>query len=179
MPDNTTPTTPPKPAAAPPAPAAQPPPDPAAIAAKANHPDAVTAAIKAERDAAKAARAEAQAAADRAKAAEATVKQFEDRDKTDLEQAIGRAEAAEARAKQLEGQVLRSQIAAEKNLPAALAARLQGEGRKELEADADQLLKDVQPVGQFTPGVRGAGDGAGPADMNSLIRAAAGRGQAA
>lgn len=74
-------------------------------------------------------------------AARKRLDELEEAAKTDLEKATSRAEAAERRAAELEALALRREIAEAKGLPLAAAARLSGETREELEADADQLAE--------------------------------------
>jgi hypothetical protein len=105
------------------------------------------------------------------------LQEFEDRDKTEAEKLTERAEAAERTASESQQKLLRYEVALEKKLPAELASRLQGGSREEMEADADELLKLVQPaappVGGHDGGPRGGSQQ--PADMNQFIRQAAGR----
>lgn len=72
-------------------------------------------------------------------AARKRLDELEEAAKSDLEKATSRAEAAEKRAAELEALSLRREVAEAKGLPLAAAARLTGETREELEADADQL----------------------------------------
>lgn len=144
------------------------------IAAQAKNPDAVSNAIRAEREKAKAER-EARLAA------EARIKEFEDAQKSEeekreeaLEQARKLAEAEAARANELEVKLLRNVVAAEKNLTPNLAARLRGESREEIEADADALLEDLGtlPVETPPPGEGGARTPVEPKDLDEQIREA-------
>lgn len=64
---------------------------------------------------------------------------LEQASKTELERAVDAARA-EGRA-EAETKAMRFEVALEKGLPPALARRLQGASREELEADADELLK--------------------------------------
>jgi ATPase subunit of ABC transporter with duplicated ATPase domains len=59
------------------------------------------------------------------------------------EDAAKRAEEAEAARKAAEVAALRTRIGAEKGLPAALVARLQGDDEDAIAADADELLKSI------------------------------------
>lgn len=61
--------------------------------------------------------------------------------KSDTERLATRADKAEKRAAELEPKVLRLEVALEHGLPKALAHRLVGDTREELEADAKELLK--------------------------------------
>jgi hypothetical protein len=69
-----------------------------------------------------------------------------DASKTDQEKAVETArkegaDAARAETQAAETKALRLEVALDKALPKALALRLQGDTREELEADADELLK--------------------------------------
>ena len=132
------------------------------------------AALKAERERARKAEREL-------KAASAKLKEIEDRDKTELQKATERAAAAEKALADATAQTLRFQVAAEKGLPAGLAARLHGSDAKELAADADKLLALLAGAGggkggppAFNGGPRKTADG--KTDMNALIRQSAGLG---
>lgn len=81
------------------------------------------------------------------------LKEFEDRDKSDLERLTERAEAAEKAVAQAEVRSLRLEIAAEKGLTPAQAKRLVGETRDELEADASELLETFKPANDDAPDV--------------------------
>lgn len=72
-------------------------------------------------------------------------KELEDQGKGEVEKLTERTTAAEARAEQAEHRLLVAEIASEKGLTAALAKRLVGATREELEADADELLASVTP----------------------------------
>jgi len=109
--------------------------------------------------------------------AAAELQQLRDRDKTEAEKLADRAAAAEKTAATAQSQLLRYEVAAEKNLPPALAARLQGDSKDELLKDADNLLALLAAQQQaatpsFDGGVRTTG--AQPVDMNTLIRQKAG-----
>lgn len=82
--------------------------------------------------------------------AENKAREFEDRDKTELQKAVERAEAAERAATKATGQLLRFRVAAEKGLTGDWADRLRGESQEELEADADRLLEQLKPAGPPT-----------------------------
>jgi hypothetical protein len=108
---------------------------------------------------------------------QAELQGFRDRDKTEAEKLTDRATAAERTAADAAAALLKYQIAAEKNLPASLAGRLQGGTREELAADADGLLKLLatqQTAPSFDGGVRQTPPA--PTDMNSMIRRQAGMG---
>lgn len=74
------------------------------------------------------------------------LKEFEDRDKSDLEKLAEERNAEKARADQLELRATKLEIAAEKGLTPAQAKRLVGETREELEADAQELLDTFKPA---------------------------------
>jgi hypothetical protein len=74
------------------------------------------------------------------------LKEFEDRDKTELERLTERAEAAERAVAETEGRALRLEVAAEQGLNPAQAKRLVGSTREELEADAKELLATFKPA---------------------------------
>lgn len=74
------------------------------------------------------------------------LKEYEDRDKTELERLTERAEAAERAAAETEVRALRLEIAAEQGLTPAQAKRLVGSTREELEADAQELLATFKPA---------------------------------
>ena len=97
---------------------------------------------------------------------------------SELERA--QAELAEAR-QQIEGlqrESLRSQVAAAKGLPASALAFLHGENQRELEENADALLK---LIGETPQGPPDFGNGVRPQkdmdtdDFSSVLRRAAGR----
>jgi hypothetical protein len=76
--------------------------------------------------------------------------EVEDADKSEVQKANDKAAAAEARAKTAEVRVARLEVAAAKGLGPTLAARLVGETREELEADADELMAQLKPSGNGT-----------------------------
>ena len=94
---------------------------------------------------------------------------------TELQKATARAEKAEAEAEKARLVILRHEVAAANNLPAVLAARLQGATREEMEADA-KALADLLPAAntaQTPKGLRiepGAGR-VNPASDESAARA--------
>jgi len=144
------------------------------IAAQAEKPDAVSNAIKAEREAAKKAKAERDEAL-------AKIKEFEDAQKSEeqkreeaLAESQKEAEALKAQIHQLEVQQLRASVAAAKNLPPKLAARLVGETVDEITADADSLLEDLGTLPGETPppGDGGARTPVPPKDLDDQIREA-------
>lgn len=74
------------------------------------------------------------------------LKEFEDRDKSELERLTERAEAAERAAAATELKALRLEVAAEQGLTPAQAKRLVGETREDLESDAKELLATFKPA---------------------------------
>lgn len=101
------------------------------------------------------------------------LKEFEDRDKTDAQKLSERAADAEKAAAEAKAELMKFQVAAAKNIPASLAARLQGATPEELAADADRLLADLKTHQQatapsFDGGVRDIPPA--PTDMNARIR---------
>lgn len=117
----------------------------------------------------------------RASAAEKRAKELEDATKDDATKAAEAAEAASKRADAAEARLLRFEVAAEKGLSLKDARRLVGSTREELEADADEWIKDHPPAKGSTPdpdqgrGSNGNGGTSEAADMNSWMRQAAGR----
>lgn len=88
-------------------------------------------------------RREKRAAEKRAAELETRLKEFEDRDKTEAQKLAERAEAAERSLAELQANALRAEVALERGLTPSQAKRLIGSTREELEADADELLKDI------------------------------------
>ena len=84
----------------------------------------------------------------------------EEADKTEADRAKDKAAAAEARARSAELRADRLEVAAAKGLSPTLAARLMGETREELEADADELMAQLKPSGNGTD-KQGDGDKSG------------------
>ena len=70
------------------------------------------------------------------------LKEYEDRDKSELEKLTESQAAAERRAQEAELRAARLEVAAEKGLTPAQAKRLVGTTREELEADAAEILRD-------------------------------------
>lgn len=106
------------------------------------------------------------------------LQEFQDRDKTEAQRLTDAKSAAEQRAASAEQQLLRFKVAAAKNLPANLAARLQGSTEEEMTADAESLLEILGAQQQrstpsYDGGVRKS---ARPTSMNDLIRQQAGLG---
>jgi hypothetical protein len=99
--------------------------------------------------------------------------------KTEAQKVADRLAEAEKTATGARQELLRYQVAAAKNLPPTLAGRLQGSSKKELEADADALLKEFgnqqqRQTPSYDGGVRKPATA--PTDMNALIRHQAGLG---
>lgn len=92
--------------------------------------------------------------------------------KSEVEKLTDRLEAAEKRQVEAERRALISEVAQAKKLSPALAARLQGTSREELESDADELLKHVAPNsgsegGDGSNGDSGDNSGAGGGNNNT------------
>jgi len=105
------------------------------------------------------------------------LQEFEDRDKTEAQKLAERAAAAEKQAETAQAELMRYRVAAEKKLPAELAARLRGSTPEEMAADAEELLlflnaQQQRQAPNYDGGVR---QSARPASMNDLIRQTAGR----
>lgn len=66
--------------------------------------------------------------------------EIEESTKSESEKVLAKLAAAEERAAKAEQKALRAEVATDKGLTAKQAARLVGETREELEADADELL---------------------------------------
>lgn len=66
--------------------------------------------------------------------------------KTEQEKLAERAQRAEAERDEANSRALRLEVAAEKGLTRKQAARLQGQTKEELLADADELLADFAPA---------------------------------
>lgn len=92
--------------------------------------DGGKAALAAERDARKAAERQARELA-------RSLKEYEDRDKSELQKALERAEAAEKAAAEASFSALRTKVAAAKGVP---ASSLTGTTEEELAASADDLI---------------------------------------
>jgi hypothetical protein len=69
------------------------------------------------------------------------LKEYEDKNKSELERANDSHKAEKDRADQAEARLLHLEVAVEKGLTAAQAKRLTGTTREELEADADELIE--------------------------------------
>jgi hypothetical protein len=89
---------------------------------------------------------------------------IEESQKTEQQKLADRLAAAEKRAADAELAALRADVASAKGIPPALAGRLLGSTREELDADADNLLKHLgKPTDKLKPppAVAVAGNGAG------------------
>lgn len=84
-------------------------------------------------------------------AANQQLQQITDQGKTELELATERAAKAEQQLAALQHNQLRLEVATAKGLPASAAMRLQGTTREELEADADDFSRLIQPADQQQP----------------------------
>ncbi len=101
----------------------------------------------AERAQAKIKKANQEAASLRARLKEleplaAKAKELEDAGRSDLEKLTARAEKAEREHAETVARALRLEVAFDKGLTPAQAKRLVGANRDELEADADEILRD-------------------------------------
>lgn len=103
---------------------------------------------------------------------------------SEQERVAAERDREKARADGLEMRLMIHEVAAEKNLPAKYASRLQGSTKAELEADADKMIEDFDlDVGDsgngsgrqretgFDAGARG-GSSRRPATMDQFIRTA-------
>lgn len=107
------------------------------------------------------------------------LKSFEDRDKTELQRAVERAEEAERKAAQSELRGTRSEIARETGVPPRFVVGdteddMRAAAKEYLE-DREQSAKDRARKSEVDQGVRGAEAASKKPDINTLIRAAAGR----
>jgi chromosome segregation ATPase len=91
-------------------------------------------------------------------------KELEDAGRSDLEKLTARAEKAEQERAQVEARALRLEVAFEKGLTPAQAKRLVGSSREELEADADEILRDF-------PALKPDGRPKGNADLGGREKA--------
>jgi chromosome segregation ATPase len=91
-------------------------------------------------------------------------KELEDAGRSDLEKLTARAEKAEQERAQVEARALRLEVAFEKGLTPAQAKRLVGASREELEADADEILRDF-------PALKPDGRPKGNADLGGREKA--------
>lgn len=71
------------------------------------------------------------------------LQKMEDEQKSDSQREKDRADREAARANEVEGKLLRFEVAAEKQIPSALASRLQGSTKEEIAADADRLIQEL------------------------------------
>lgn len=135
-------------------------------------------ALAAERKAKAAAEKQAKAAQKQLDELSKRLQEFEDRDKTEAQKLAERAAAAEKQAETAQAELMRYRVAAEKKLPAELAARLRGSTPEEMAADADELLSllNAQQQRQTPSYDGGVRQSARPTSMNDLIRQTAGRG---
>ena len=98
-------------------------------------------------------------------------KELEDAGRTELEKLTARAEAAERNATDNQARAMRLEVAFEKGLTPAQAKRLVGGTREELEADAEEILRDFPVKTDGRP--KGSADlGARPVPLPSDPRAA-------
>jgi len=113
-------------------------------------------------------------------------KELEDAGRTELEKLTARAEQAERERTEIGNRALRLEVAFEKGLTPAQAKRLVGANRDELEADAEEILRDFpalkpdgRPKGDVDQGVRRTAAPSNPkqadlaqieADMNAARR---------
>lgn len=124
------------------------------------------------------ARGEAKNLRERLKAAEPKASEYDklaEAQKTEAQKQADAIAAAERGRADAETRLLRFEVAAEKKLDPDLVQFLSGTTKEELETQADALLAKVAQARtvDLGQGVRG-GNGQAP-DMNSLLRAAAGR----
>jgi hypothetical protein len=91
-------------------------------------------------------------------------KELEDAGRSDLERLTARAEKAEQAVAATEAKALRLEVAFEKGLNPAQAKRLVGSNREELEADADEILRDF-------PALKPDGRPKGNADLGGREKA--------
>ena len=101
--------------------------------------------------------------------------EFEESQKSEAQKLQEARDAAERRASEAERANLRYRVAVTKQLPPELVDRLRGDTEEEMSADADSLLALVKPAAPSYDGGGRTTAGA-PADMNALIRRAAGHG---
>lgn len=84
------------------------------------------------------------------KAKAAKFDEAEEANKSELERTSSRAEKAETRAAQAEHRLMQLEVGLDKGLTAAQARRLVGSTREEIEADADEFLKDLPAPSEGT-----------------------------
>ena len=122
-------------------------------------------ALKAEREANKAAKA-------KIAEYETKIKAFEDRDKTEAEKTAEKLSQLEKDSQTSAAKALRLEVALDKGLPKALATRLQGSTKEELESDADTLLSLVKTDSKTIPKPdrsQGKGGAPKPTTLESAI----------
>lgn len=163
---------PPAPAPAPPAAPAPPEPPAPPVDDETSLPDKVKEVLQKER----AARREAEAKAKVGEAAAKRLAEIEEAQKTEQQKLEDRATAAEKAAADANEKLLRAEVAIAKGLPPALASRLQGASRADMEADADALLALVPaaPAPPAPPGAAGVGtkgDPPAPTDYRTAEKA--------
>jgi len=106
---------------------------------------------------------------------------IEESQKSEAQKLADAKTAAEKDATDARTELLRTQVAYSKNLPAELAGRLTGSTKEELEKDADALLKLLRPSGgdparvvaDLRPGALPAATGANTFDADAWIRSKA------
>lgn len=91
-------------------------------------------------------------------AAAKRLKELEDADKSALEVANEKLAEAERRAAESEARVIRAEVAASKGLTLAMAKRLVGATREEIEADADELLTELKGADSTASNGKGGDD---------------------
>ena len=91
-------------------------------------------------------RAEAAKHRKEAQEARAKAQEYEDAQKTELERAQDRLTQTEQAKAVAEAQLLRFEVAAEKQVPAHLLDLLVGDSKEDLEAKADLILENVKPA---------------------------------
>lgn len=82
------------------------------------------------------------------------LKEYEDRDKSETEKLTERTRELETTLTSAQLTALRFEIALDKGIPKSIASRLQGSTREEMEADAEELVKQLGTAksgGQKTP----------------------------
>lgn len=83
---------------------------------------------------------------EKARKAEERLQEIENAQKSEAERAAEEREAAKREAAEARLELARTRVALRKGLTESQARRLQGTTEEELEADADELLKDLRPV---------------------------------
>lgn len=100
--------------------------------------------------------------------------------KTETQRLTEQLTAAQKQATEAQASALRFQVAADKGLPATIAARLQGSTLEELTADAEQLVtllggagaqqQGGRPAVDLRQGARGTAPVTGEPDLNNWVR---------